>query len=61
MIKQVMNVFTNEYREETKYFELKEKMAEKIKLKNQSEKIEDKMQRLKNYESKCSIKVGDCA
>ena len=57
-INAVKEVFTKEYKEETKYLEFQEKMVSKIKLKGTSESIDDKMNRLAGYTSNCSIVVG---
>lgn len=65
MIKEVKNafntvkeVFTQEYKDETKYLEFQEKMVSKIKLKGTSESIDDKMNRLAGYTSNCSVAIG---
>lgn len=54
----VKEVFTQEYKDETKYLEFQEKMVSKMKLKGTSESIDDKMKRLAGYTSNCSIVIG---
>lgn len=60
MLSKVREVFTKEYREETQYREFMSGMLPKFRLKNTSESIDQKVDRLieKNYESTCSMKVG---
>lgn len=60
MLSKVREVFTKEYREETQYREFMSEMLPKFRLKNTSESIDQKVDRLIeiNYESTCSMKVG---
>lgn len=60
MLSKVREVFTKEYREETQYREFMGGMLPEFRLKNTSESIDQKVDRLieKNYESTCSMKVG---
>ena len=61
MLQEIKGVFTKEYRESVDYLEFKYQMRLKVKLENESESIDDKMDRLKNcgYTSECHIEVGD--
>ena len=61
MLQSIKKVFTKEYQEEVAYLDLKYSMRDFIKLKNRSESIIAKVQRLKEcgYVSNCSIEVGD--
>lgn len=60
MFKQIKSVFTEEYREETAYREFMHTMLSVFKLKNKSESVEKKVERLKGegYVSDFRIKVG---
>lgn len=60
MLSKVREVFTKEYREETQYREFMSEMLPEFRLKNTSESIDQKVDRLIeiNYESTCSMKVG---
>lgn len=61
MLNRIKDVFSSKYREDTEYLEQKRVERPYIKLKNKSESIDDKMERLirLNYESECSILIGD--
>lgn len=52
MIKEILNVFTKEYREETKHMEFMQSHINDFKLKTDSESVDDKIERLKNSERK---------
>ena len=52
MIKEILNVFTKEYREETKHMEFMQSHVNDFKLKTDSESVDDKIERLKNSERK---------
>lgn len=54
MLKKIKYVFTKEYRAEVEYYEFLENMKPYIKLKGNSESIDDKVKRLEK--SKISIK-----
>lgn len=58
MLKEIKYVFSKAYKMETKYFELMERMAPKLKLTANSESVDEKINRIKDYESNCSIKIG---
>ena len=47
MLSKVCEVFTKEYRKETAYQEFTAKMIQYFKLNNNSESVEDKVERLK--------------
>ena len=47
MLNKVCEVFTKEYRKETAYQEFTAKMIQYFKLNNNSESVEDKVERLK--------------
>lgn len=61
LFRNIAEVFMEDYREGTEYLELKNKMKPIIKLKNASESMDDKIERLKarGYISACSIEVGE--
>ncbi len=61
MLGKVREVFTKEYREETEYREFASKMLHSFRLKNESERIEEKIKRLsdKNFVSDFKVSVGD--
>lgn len=60
MFRNIAEVFTEEYKEGTEYLELKNKMKPLIKLKNASESMDDKVERLKarGYISDCKDRSG---
>ena len=60
MIGKVREVFTEDYRKETEYREFTTEIRPRIRLKNKSESVEDKVQRLQreNLVSDFKIKVG---
>ena len=57
MLSKVCEVFTKEYRKETAYQEFTAKMIQYFKLNNNSESVEDKVERLKG--KKICIKFLD--
>ena len=61
MSQSIKKVFSKEYQKEVEYLDLKYSMRDFIKLKNKSESIVAKVDRLKKcgYVSNCSIEVGD--
>lgn len=61
MLQSIKEVFTEKYKDETEYLELKNRMKPYVKLSNKSEEIDSKIERLRarGYSSKCSIKVGE--
>ena len=61
MLNKVCEVFTKEYRKETKYREFMEKMLHSFELNNKSEDVEKKVKRLvdKNFVSDFKVKVGE--
>lgn len=61
MLKEVKNIFSKEYKENIAYLEFTYKMRPYVKLKNASESIDNKIERLENlgYNSDCQIKVGE--
>lgn len=61
MLQAIKGVFTKEYRESVDFLEFKYQMRLKVKLENESESIDDKIERLKNcaYASDCHIEVGN--
>lgn len=56
----IFEVFTKEFREETRYREFMKEMLNEFKINNKSESVEYKINRLKQirFESEFSIKVG---
>lgn len=61
MLQEIKKVFSKEYQEDIKFLEFKNLMRQYVKLKNESESIDDKIERLKTlgYTSNCHIKVGE--
>lgn len=61
MLQEIKKVFTKEYQEDVQYLEFQYKMRQYVKLKNESESIDNKVARLQDngYTSKCHIKVGE--
>lgn len=61
MIRKILEVFTKEYREYTKYIYFIQSMKDNIKLKCDSESIDDKINRLKNmnFQSNFHITIGN--
>lgn len=61
MLSKVCEVFTKEYRKETAYQEFKAKMIQYFKLNNNSESVEDKVERLKGkkYVSNFWMNIGE--
>lgn len=61
MFSKVCEVFTKEYRKETDYREFTSRMLYRYKLNNNSESVEDKVERLKKsgYKSEFAIDVGE--
>lgn len=61
MLQEIKRVFTKEYQNDVNYLEFKYQMRQYVKLMNESEKIDNKIERLreKGYISKCRIKVGE--
>lgn len=59
MVKEVMEVFGNDYAKETLFREKTNQAVDSFKLKNKAEAIEDKIERLRsiNYKSSFEIKV----
>lgn len=59
MLKEIMQVFTKEYKEETKYYKARDGMKSKIHLgSNVSYTEDEKIKRFADIDSKCSIEVG---
>lgn len=60
MLQEISRVFTKQYQDDVAFLEFKYKMRQYVKLKNESESIDNKIERLKNcgYTSKCHIEVG---
>lgn len=59
MIKEIMNVFAKEYKEETEYLCMKGAMHKKIKLQsNELLSDEELISRFNDIDSKCQIDVG---
>lgn len=60
MLQEIKEVFTKQYQENVDFLEFKLKMREYVKLKNESESIDIKIDRLNKcgYVSKCHIEVG---
>ena len=61
MIQEIRNVFSKDYQDDVKYVEYKNSMRQYVKLKNESESIDRKIERLKaeGYVSDCHIEVGE--
>lgn len=59
MFRQIVEVFTSEYKAETKYLNYRDSMGSVIKLKNASEDVNLKMLRLSDYNSQCTFEVGE--
>ena len=61
MFENVFKVFTKEHQENAEHLDVKFSMRSKIKLKNASELIDEKIEHLINcgYESNCSIRKYD--
>lgn len=60
MLQEIKEVFTKQYQENVDFLEFKLKMREYVKLKNESESIDSKIDRLNQcgYVSACHIEVG---
>lgn len=61
IFKEILYVFTAEYRKQVEYYELMQSMKEHIKLNgNSEESVDEKINRLSSseYESNCSINIG---
>ena len=61
MLQEIKMVFSKEYQKDVKFLEFKNLMRQYVKLKNESESIDEKIGRLKTsgYISNCHIKVGE--
>ena len=61
MLEEIKKVFSREYQADVKFLEFKRSMREYVKLKNESESLDAKMERLSalGYASDCHIKVGE--
>lgn len=61
MLQEIKKVFSKDYQEDIKFLEFKNLMRQYVKLRNESESIDDKIERLKTlgYISNCHIKVGE--
>lgn len=61
MLQEIKSVFSKGYQENVRFLELKNSMRQYIKLRNESESIDAKIERLKTmgYISNCHIKVGE--
>lgn len=61
MLQEIKKVFSKEYQEDVKFLEFKNLMRQYVKLRNESESIDDKIGRLRTvgYVSDCHIKVGE--
>lgn len=61
MLQEIKKVFSKEFQEDVNFLEFKNLMRQYVKLRNESESIDDKMARLKTlgYISNCHIKVGE--
>ena len=61
MVNKVREVFTKEYKRETRYQEFMERMVHVFELNNKSENIDDKIKRLKDkdFVSEFSIDLGE--
>lgn len=61
MLQEIKRVFSKDYQEDVKFLEFKSAMRQYVKLKNESESIDIKMERLSTlgYTSDCCIKVGE--
>lgn len=61
MLQEIKNVFSKDYQENVKFLEFKNSMHQYVKLRNESESIDAKIEQLKTmgYVSNCHIKVGD--
>lgn len=61
MLQEIKQVFSKDYQEDVKFLEFKKSMRQYVKLRNESESIDDKIKRLNDlgYISDCHIKVGE--
>lgn len=61
MLQEIRKVFSKDYQEDVKFLEFKNSMRQYVRLRNESESIDDKMGRLNTlgYISNCHIKVGE--
>lgn len=61
MLQEIKKVFSKDYQEDIRFLEFKNSMRPYVKLKNESESIDEKVERLKTvgYISDCHIKVGE--
>lgn len=59
MLQAIKSVFSKDYQENVKFLEFKNSMRQYVKLRNESESIDAKIERLKimGYISNCHIKV----
>lgn len=57
MLQEIKKVFSKDYQEDVKFLEFKNSMRQYVKLRNESESIDDKVERLKalGYVSDCHI------
>lgn len=60
MIQEIKEVFTKQYKADVKQMERKRSIRQQIKLRNRSERIDDKFKRLMElgYVSDCHFEVG---
>jgi hypothetical protein len=54
----ILEVFTKQYKEETKYQIFMEKNVDRIKLQSNNYDVEERIQRLKNKNLKSNFRVG---
>lgn len=61
MLQEIKKVFSKDYQEDIRFLEFKNLMRQYVKLKNESESIDEKVECLKTlgYISDCHIKVGE--
>ena len=60
MKKEILSVFSKEYKKEIEYRECMEKNVDKFKLKEESESVDEKIKRLQNinFKSNFNIKIN---
>lgn len=61
MLQEIKEVFSKQYQEDVKQLEFERSMRQYVKLNNESESIDDKIDRLRamDFVSDCHIEVGD--
>lgn len=61
MLREIKKVFSADFKNDVRYVDFKNSMRQYVKLKNESESIDAKVERMKKegYVSNCHIEVGE--